>query len=159
MENQPKPLKTHKNQHGTMKNQSGTIKTNLELDRVVMGGSGGYSRLPGGSDHFSLQNCIIIYISATFLGVVQIQNRDQAQINFLGNAMLFYCTSEPLSAFLPLLLSEKPVRQNRVKAWSGASSKNDPTHASSYNLHLKMYKYEGKDGLKPSSHFKPKAFV
>ena len=38
-----------------MKNQSGTIKTNLELDRVVMGGSGGYRRLPGGSDHFSLQ--------------------------------------------------------------------------------------------------------
>ena len=38
-----------------MKNQSGTIKTNLELDRVVMGGSGDYRRLPGGSDHFSLQ--------------------------------------------------------------------------------------------------------
>ena len=38
-----------------MKNQSGTIKTNLELDRVVMGGSGGYRRLPGGMDHFSLQ--------------------------------------------------------------------------------------------------------
>ena len=49
-----------------MKNQSGTIKTNLELDRVVMGGSGGYRRLPGGSAHFSLQthrHCIIIYIS------------------------------------------------------------------------------------------------
>ena len=38
-----------------MKNQSGTIKTNLELYSVVMGGSGGYRRLPGGSDHFSLQ--------------------------------------------------------------------------------------------------------
>ena len=38
-----------------MKNQSGTIKTNLELYRVVMGGSGGYRRLPGGSPHFSLQ--------------------------------------------------------------------------------------------------------
>ena len=38
-----------------MKNQSGAIKTNLELYRVVMGGSGGYRRLPGGSDHFSLQ--------------------------------------------------------------------------------------------------------
>ena len=38
-----------------MKNQSGTIKTNLELDRVVMGGSSGNRRLPGGSDHFSLQ--------------------------------------------------------------------------------------------------------
>ena len=49
-----------------MKNQSGTIKTNPELYRVVMGGSGGYRRLPGGSDHFSLQthrHCIIIYIS------------------------------------------------------------------------------------------------
>ena len=55
MENQPKPLKTHKNRHGTMKNQSGTIKTNLELDRVVMGGSCGYRRLPGGSDDFPLQ--------------------------------------------------------------------------------------------------------
>ena len=55
MENQPKPLKTYKNRHGTMKNQSGTIKTNLELDTVVMGGSGGYRRLPGGSDDFSLQ--------------------------------------------------------------------------------------------------------
>ena len=38
MENQPKTLKTYKNQHGTMKNQSGAIKTNLELYRVVMGG-------------------------------------------------------------------------------------------------------------------------
>ena len=38
MENQPKTLKTYKNQHGTMKNQSGTIKTNPELYRVVMGG-------------------------------------------------------------------------------------------------------------------------
>ena len=46
-----------------MKNQSGTIKTNLELNRVVMGGSGGYRRLPGGSDDFSLQTLIIIYIS------------------------------------------------------------------------------------------------
>ena len=55
MENQPKPLETYKNQHGTMKNQSGTIKTNLELDKVVLGGSGGYRRLPGGSDDFSLQ--------------------------------------------------------------------------------------------------------
>ena len=66
-----------------MKNQSGTIKTNLELDRVVMGGSGGYRRLPGGSDHFSLQTntqtdthhniyittitTIIITITTTFL--------------------------------------------------------------------------------------------
>ena len=55
MENQPKPLKTYKNRHGTMKNQSGTIKTNLELYKVVMGGSGGYRRLTGGSDDFSLQ--------------------------------------------------------------------------------------------------------
>ena len=49
-----------------MKNQSGAIKTNLELYRVVMGGSGGYSRLTGGSAHFSLhthKHCIIIYIS------------------------------------------------------------------------------------------------
>ena len=57
MKNKPKPLKTYDNRHGTMKNQSGTIKTNLELYRVVMGGSGGYRRLPvpGGSDDFSLQ--------------------------------------------------------------------------------------------------------
>ena len=54
MENQPKPLKTYKIRNGTIKNQSGTIKSNLELDRVVMGGSGGYRRLPGGSDDFSL---------------------------------------------------------------------------------------------------------
>ena len=47
-----------------MKNQSGTIKTNLELDRVVMGGSGGYRRLPGGSDHFSWQTAPIIYKSS-----------------------------------------------------------------------------------------------
>ena len=68
MENQPKPLKTYKNRHGTMKNQSGTIKTNLELYRVVMGGSGGYRRFPGGSDHFSWhthRHCIIIYISSS----------------------------------------------------------------------------------------------
>ena len=38
-----------------MKNQSGTIKTNLELYRVVMGGSGGYRGLTGGSDDFLLQ--------------------------------------------------------------------------------------------------------
>ena len=38
-----------------MKNQSRTIKTNPELYRVVMGGSGDYRRLPGGSDDFSLQ--------------------------------------------------------------------------------------------------------
>ena len=38
-----------------MTNQSGVIKTNLELYRVVMGGSGGYRRLPGGSDDFLLQ--------------------------------------------------------------------------------------------------------
>ena len=65
MENQPKTLKTYKNRHGTMKNQSGAIKTNLELYRVVMGGSGGYRRLTGGSDDFSLQtdrHFIIIYI-------------------------------------------------------------------------------------------------
>ena len=69
MENQPKTLKTYKNRHGTMKNQSGTIKTNLELYRVVKGGSGGYRRLPGGSDDFSLQTnrqtLIIIYISSS----------------------------------------------------------------------------------------------
>jgi hypothetical protein len=53
MENQPKTLKTYKNRHGTMKNQSGAIKTNLELYRVVMGGSGGYRRLTGESDDFS----------------------------------------------------------------------------------------------------------
>ena len=53
MENQPKTLKTYKNRHGTMKNQSGTIKTNLELYRVIMGGSGGNRRLTGGSDDFS----------------------------------------------------------------------------------------------------------
>ena len=50
-----------------MKNQSGTIKTNLELYRVVKGGSGGYRRLPGGSAHFSWhtnRHCIIIYISS-----------------------------------------------------------------------------------------------
>ena len=53
MENPPKPLKTYKNRHGTMKNPPGTIKTNLELYKVVIGGSGGYRRLPGGSAHFS----------------------------------------------------------------------------------------------------------
>ena len=60
-----------------MKNQSGTIKTNLELDRLVMGGSGGYRRLPGGSDDFSLQtntqtlhhNIYIITIIVTFIRV------------------------------------------------------------------------------------------
>ena len=38
-----------------MKNQSRTIKTNPELYRVVMGGSGDYRRLPGGIDDFLLQ--------------------------------------------------------------------------------------------------------
>ena len=80
MENQPKTLKTYKNRHGTMKNQSGTIKTNLELDRVVMGGSGGYRRLPGGSDDFSLQtdkqtlhhNMYIIIIVAVVVVIIKI---------------------------------------------------------------------------------------
>ena len=67
-----------------MKNQSGTIKTNLELDRVVMGGSGGYRRLPGGSDHFSLQtntqtdthhNIYIIIIITIIILVEAIQKK------------------------------------------------------------------------------------
>ena len=62
----------------TVKNH-GTIKTNLELDRVVMGGSGGYRRLPGGSAHFSLQtdtHFIIIYILQynALLSMVQLQS-------------------------------------------------------------------------------------
>ena len=67
MKNQPEPLKTYKNRHETIKNQSRTIKTNPGLYRVVRGGSGGYRRLPGGCDDFSLQthtHCIIIYISS-----------------------------------------------------------------------------------------------
>ena len=57
-----------------MKNQSGTIKTNLELDRVVMGGSGGYRRLPGGSDHFSLQtNTHTLHHDIYVVANVQIQ--------------------------------------------------------------------------------------
>ena len=64
-----------------MKNQSGTIKTNLELYRVVMGGSGGYRRLPGGSDHFSLQtnrqtlhHNIFIIIIIIFIIIIFIVN-------------------------------------------------------------------------------------
>ena len=62
-----------------MKNQSGTIKTNLELDRVVMGGSGGYRRLTGGSDDFLLQtntqtdthhNMIIVIIILTIIIII-----------------------------------------------------------------------------------------
>ena len=50
-----------------MKNQSVTIKTNPKLYSVVMGGSGGYRRLPARSDHFSWhtdRHIIIIYISS-----------------------------------------------------------------------------------------------
>ena len=67
MKNQPEPLKTYKNRHETIKNQSRTIKTNPGLYRVVRGGSGGYRRLPGGIDDYSLQthtHCNIIYISS-----------------------------------------------------------------------------------------------
>ena len=62
-----------------MKNQSGTIKTNLELYRVVMGGSGGYRRLTGGSDDFLLQtntqtdthhNMIIVIIILTIIIII-----------------------------------------------------------------------------------------
>ena len=75
MENQPKTLKTYKNRHGTMNNQSGTIKTNLELYRVVKGGSGGYRRLSGGSAHFSLQTNghtlhHNIYITITIISIL-----------------------------------------------------------------------------------------
>ena len=68
MGNHPKPLKTYKNQHGTMKNQSGTVKNQENYHGVVQGVMGGYRRLPGGSDHFSLQtdtHFIIIYISSS----------------------------------------------------------------------------------------------
>ena len=63
-----------------MKNQSGTIKTNLELYRVVKGGSGGYRRLPGGSAHFSLHTnrqtlhhniYIIITIIIIIMGLIK----------------------------------------------------------------------------------------
>ena len=70
MENQPKPLKTYKKRHGTMKNQSGTTKTNLELYRVVMGGSGGYRRLPGGSDDFLLQTDKQTLHHYIFIGII-----------------------------------------------------------------------------------------
>ena len=56
-----------------MKNQCGAIKTNLELYRVVMGGSGGYRRLPGGSDDFLWHtdtHCIIIYISSSYTTII-----------------------------------------------------------------------------------------
>ena len=54
-----------------MKNQSGAIKTNLELYRVVMGGSGGYRRLPGGSDDFLLQTLHHnVYISTIIVFIV-----------------------------------------------------------------------------------------
>ena len=58
MKNQPEPLKTYTSRQGTMKNRSGilkTMKTNLEFYRRVMVVTGDYRRLPGGSDHFSLQ--------------------------------------------------------------------------------------------------------
>ena len=61
-----------------MKNQSGTIKTNLELDRVVMGGSGGYRRLRGGSDHFSWQTDMHhnIYIKIIITGASEPANEE-----------------------------------------------------------------------------------
>ena len=96
MENQPKPLKTHKNQHGTMKNQSGTIKTNLQLDRVVMGSSGGHRKLPGGSDDFSLQTdrqtLIIIYISPSsssyFEGASVLKKGQSASLDVLTTVQI-----------------------------------------------------------------------
>ena len=50
-----------------MKNQSRTIKTNPELYRVVMGSSGGHRKLPGGSDHFSLQTHKQTNISSKYI--------------------------------------------------------------------------------------------
>ena len=90
MENQPKTLKTYKNRHGTMKNQSGAIKTNLELYRVVMGGSGGYRRLTGGSDDFSLHtntHFIITYISSNsyftvFITIIKIISPTSSSSNY-----------------------------------------------------------------------------
>ena len=65
MKNQPKPLKTYKNRHGTMKNQSGTIKTNPDLYRVVRG----VQVVTGDSQEeviiFRDTHCIIIYISSS----------------------------------------------------------------------------------------------
>ena len=75
-----------------MKNQSGTIKTNLELYRVVMGGSGDYKSLPGGSAHFSLQTnrqtlhhniYIIINIGALFWSLLVICKEDSPNDDFL----------------------------------------------------------------------------
>ena len=54
-----KTIKTNLNHWKPIKTEMEPWKTNLEpsklTQRVVMGGSGGYRRLPGGSDHFSWQ--------------------------------------------------------------------------------------------------------
>ena len=72
MKNQPGFLKTNKNRTGTMNKQSAamkTMKTNLELYRVVKGGSGGYRRLQEKvmifRDTQTHRHFIIIYISSS----------------------------------------------------------------------------------------------
>ena len=72
------PLKTYNNRYGTMKNQSGTIKTNPELYRVVMGGSGGYRRLLGGSAHFSWQKNVELHHNICIL-IIVLHNRTQVR--------------------------------------------------------------------------------
>ena len=81
-----------------MKNQSGTIKTNPGLYRVVMGGSGGYRKLPGGSDDFSWQTdthtlhhniyIIIVIINIIVVGVVEIFAISDLMMTISSNAFV-----------------------------------------------------------------------
>ena len=90
MENQPKPLKTYKNRHGTMKNQSGTIKTNLELDRVLWG----VQVVTGDSqeevmifrDTHTDKHCIIIYISSSSLSLDSVNHSELSMRSTSNNA-------------------------------------------------------------------------
>ena len=91
--NRPGTMKNHKNRHGTMKNQSGTIKTNLELYRVVKGGSGGCRRLPGGSAHFSLhthKHFIIIYM---YIIIIISDSLDQTVVDEIYINLVWACSA------------------------------------------------------------------
>ena len=94
-----------------MKNQSGTIKTNLELYRVVKGGSGGYRRLPGGSAHFSLHTNRQTLHHNIYIIIITITITITINIDFTPREASPRC---PLGA-LDLVMSCQQLLINRLK--------------------------------------------
>ena len=79
-----------------MKNQSGTIKTNPELDRVVMGGSGGYRRKCSffvthkQTLHHNIYIILIVIVILIFI-LILIDTKLEGQSSDLANCISSAC--------------------------------------------------------------------